>query len=83
MFFRIGVLNNFANFTRKHLCWSLFINNVADLKTYNCLKKRLHHKCFSAKFVTFLRTPFFYRTPPVAAFDLLKVTALKRFMKGH
>ena len=26
MFFRIRVLNNFARFTRKHLCWSLFLN---------------------------------------------------------
>ena len=24
MFFKIGVLKYFANFTRKHLCWSLF-----------------------------------------------------------
>ena len=25
MFFKIGVLENFANFTEKHLCWSLFL----------------------------------------------------------
>ena len=24
MFFKIGVLKNFVNFTEKHLCWSLF-----------------------------------------------------------
>ena len=24
MFFKIGLLKNFANFTRKHLCWSFF-----------------------------------------------------------
>ena len=24
-FFKIGVLKNFANFTGKHLCWSLFL----------------------------------------------------------
>ena len=24
IFFKIGVLKHFANFTRKHLCWSLF-----------------------------------------------------------
>ena len=27
MFFKIGVLNNFANFTGKHLFWSLFLIN--------------------------------------------------------
>ena len=26
MFCKIGVLKNFANFTGKHLCWSLFFN---------------------------------------------------------
>ena len=25
MFLKIGVLKNFANFTGKHLCWSLFL----------------------------------------------------------
>ena len=25
MFFKIGALKNFANFTGKHLCWSLFL----------------------------------------------------------
>ena len=24
MFFKVGVLKNIANFTAKHLCWSLF-----------------------------------------------------------
>ena len=25
MFFKMGVLKNFANFTGKHLCWSIFL----------------------------------------------------------
>ena len=28
MFFKIGLLKNFANFTRKHLCWSLFLKKL-------------------------------------------------------
>ena len=32
MFFKIGVLTNLANFTGKHLCWSLFFNKVAGLE---------------------------------------------------
>ena len=47
MFFKIHVLKNFAKFTGKHQCWSLFIKN------------RLQHRCFSVKFTNFLRTPFF------------------------
>ena len=43
------VLKNFANFTEKHLCWSL-------LQVYNFIKKRLQHWCFPVKFAKFLRT---------------------------
>ena len=49
---------NFAKLTGKHLCQSLFFNKVAGLK--------LWHKCFPANFEKFLRTPFPYRTPPLA-----------------
>ena len=30
-FFEIGILKIFAIFTGKHLCWSLFFNNVVEL----------------------------------------------------
>ena len=43
MFFKIGALKNFTNFTRKHLK----------------LKKRLQRRCFPVKFCKVLRTPFF------------------------
>ena len=45
------VLRNFAKFTEKHLCQSLFF----------LLKKRLWHRCFPLNFAKF------YRTSPVAA----------------
>ena len=35
------VLKNFANFTGKYLCQSLFVNKVAGLRTATLLKKRL------------------------------------------
>ena len=31
MFFKIGILKNFAIFTGKHLCWILFFNKIAGL----------------------------------------------------
>ena len=31
------------------------------------MKKRFQHRCFPVNFEKFLRTPFFYRTPPAAA----------------
>ena len=49
MLLNIGVLENFANFTGKYLCWSLFFNKVADLQS--CWY-------FPVKFAKFLRTPF-------------------------
>ena len=54
MFFKIGVLKFFKNFTGKHLCWSLFLINV--------IKNRLRHRLFPVKSAKFLWTPF-YRTP--------------------
>ena len=36
-----GVLRNFAKFTGKHLCQSLFFNKVAGLRPATLLKRRL------------------------------------------
>ena len=55
-----------AEFTGKHLCWSLF-NKVAGLQTCNFIKKRLHHRCFPVNIPKVLGTVF-YRTTLVAAF---------------
>ena len=59
MYFRIGVLKNFAMFTGKYLCLSLFFINIQAWKPATLLKKRLRHRCFPVKFARFLRTPFF------------------------
>ena len=57
-----GVLRNFTKFTGKHLCQSLFFNNVAGLRPATLLKKRLWHRCFPVNFAKFLRTPFLQNT---------------------
>ena len=51
-------LRNFAKFTGKHLCQSLFFNKVADLRPEALLIKRLCQRCFPVNFSRFLRTPF-------------------------
>ena len=38
---KIGVLKNFAKFTGKHLCQSLFFNKVANFMHATLLKKKL------------------------------------------
>ena len=57
-----GVLRNFAKFTEKHLCQSLFFNKVTALRPATLLQKRPWHRYFPVSFGKFLRTPF-YRTP--------------------
>ena len=39
MFFKIGVLKNFAISTEKHLCRSLFFNKVVSFRPENLLKR--------------------------------------------
>ena len=53
-----AVLRNFAKFTGKHLCHSLFLNKVVGLRPATLLKRRLWHRCFPVNFVKFLRTSF-------------------------
>ena len=62
-----GALINFAKFTGKHLCRSLFFNKVAGLRSFfnkvaglrraSLLKKRLWYRCFPVNFAKFIRTP--------------------------
>ena len=52
---RKDALRNFAKLTRKHLCQSLFFNDVTGTL-------RLRHRYFSEAFAKFPRTPF-CRTP--------------------
>ena len=54
--FADALQNNFANFTGKHLCWSIVLN----------IKKRLQHRCFP-EICEICKKTFFFRTPPVAA----------------
>ena len=42
------------------------LNKVADLKTTNFTKKSLQHRGFPVNIAKFLRTSFFYCTPPIA-----------------
>ena len=67
VFCRKGVLRNFAKFTCKHLCQSLFFNKMQDLGQQLYLKKRLWHRCFPFEFCQIYNNIILYRTPPVVA----------------
>ena len=59
VFCKKGVLRNFAKFTGKHLCQSLFL---IKLRPATLLKKKLRRKCFPVNFAKFLRTSFLQNT---------------------
>ena len=55
-------------------------NKVAALRPQTLLKKSLWHRRFLVNFAKFLRTRFFYRTPPVAANKRTRYGILNSFM---
>ena len=59
VFCKNNVLRNFAKFTGKYLCQSLFFIKVTGLRAATLFKKILCHRCFPENFVKFLKTPFF------------------------
>ena len=66
-----GVLRNFAKFTGKHLCQSLYFNKVAGLACVcNFIKIETLAQVFSCEFWKFSKNTFSYRTP-LAASDSL------------
>ena len=70
MFFKTAHLKNSAIFTRKHLYWSFFFNEVALMFFF---KKRLQ-QVFSWQCCKIFENSFCYRTL-LAAFGLITVTS--------
>ena len=66
MFCEKGALWNFAKFTGKHLCQSLFFNKVAG-QACNFIKKETLAQVFSCEFCKISKNIFSHRTPPAAA----------------
>ena len=60
------VLGNFAKFTGKHLCQSLFFNKVAGAAC-SFIKKETLAQVFSYEFCEISKNTFSHRTPLVAA----------------
>ena len=60
MFFKIGVLKKFANFTGKHLCWSFASIKLQVLRPSTLLKKGSNKSVFPWNLRIF-RNTFFYR----------------------
>ena len=56
---QIGVLQNFAKFSGKYMCRSIFLNKVAGLRPATLLKKTLRYRRFPMNFPKFRRTSVF------------------------
>ena len=54
-FYKLGILKNFAKFTRKHLCLSIF---YCRRSACNFINKKLQPRCFPVNFVKPLIIPF-------------------------
>ena len=54
VFYKKGVVKNFAKFKGKHLCQSLFLNKVAGL-----IKKEILAQVFSCEFRETFKNTFF------------------------
>ena len=70
MFFKIGVLKNFGNFTGKHLCCSLSKEGCRP-QTCNFIKKETPTQVFSCEVPKTFKNIFFYGTTLVDASDIV------------
>ena len=66
IFFKTGVIKNFAIFTGKYLCGSLFLLVSSQ--------KRLQHRCFPVNIAKFLGIPFLQNTSSGCFCQFDKVT---------
>ena len=66
-----GVIKNFANFTERNLCWSLFLIKLQAFRPEILLKKRLQRGCFLVNYMKFLRTPISRNDMTASEFGLL------------
>ena len=66
IFFKIGVLKSFSNFTEKHLCWRPFLKNL-QAEVLQLHKKKTPTQVFSCEVCKIFKKTFSYRKPPVAA----------------
>ena len=55
---KIGHLKNFANFTEKHLCWSLFLIKLQAFRPVTLLKRK-PNQVFSCEICEMFKNTFF------------------------
>ena len=71
MLFKIGVLKDFAVFTGKHMCLSLFLIKLQAFGPATILNET-PKQVFSCEYCEIVKNSFVYRTPPVATSGFMK-----------
>ena len=74
-------LANFANFTEKRLCQSLFLVKL-HFSACNFIKKETLAQVFSCKFCKICKNTFSFRAPPVAPSPFLQNNFRRLFLKN-
>ena len=69
---KIDVPKNFAKFSGKHLCQSLFFNKVTGLRFATLLKKETLAQVFSCDFCEIFKNAFFAKHLLMTASDILE-----------
>ena len=75
VFFKIVVLKNFAIFTVKQLCWSVFLSKVTLIEQVTLSKKTIQHRCFPVHF-TRLKSTYYMVHLQVNNFVMIKLIVL-------
>ena len=72
VFCKKSVLRNFAKFTGKYLCHSLFFTKASGPRSSTLLKKETLAQVFSSEFRKHFKNTCSYRTPLLAASEQLE-----------
>ena len=81
VFYKKDVLRNFAKFTGKHLCQSLFFNKVAG-QACNFIKKETLAQMFSCEFCEISQNTFFIEHLLTAASVSLKNMSITKKIRA-
>ena len=78
MFFKIGLLKSFANFTGKHLCWSLFLKKNLQAQGLQLYQKKASAQLLSCEVYEIFKNIFLYKTLPVTPLRWLLLYFFKK-----
>ena len=77
------VIKHFANFARKHRCWSLFLIQLQASRPGDFDKKRLQHRRLPVNLMKFIRTPILKNLMKSIRTPILKNSCKRPLIKNE